>query len=289
MKSKKISRDIPPWFDLKKYDIVRSFGAFEWACNLDIRNTILRSELNNEHAVALRDLIKKYGAIPKNVCDEYVRGEMEIFQEQGWTGELVYDLPIHRAHQIYEWIKWDTLLQYNLAVIKYQHILNRERSWPLDEFEEKISDWHKSIFLRGSYDNFYDEYGDFSPHICVELEAPDDVLVDAFKAWLHSQRQKDELQKLSINAGRKRGKWNFDKWIDYSVLPYLDLKMHEVEISSKLTLHAIGDAIFGLEVEFDTTEAVRKTTSVYASEALAAKNSLGAHGYYEKARRQEKN
>lgn len=287
MKPNKISREIPDWFELSKYEMAKTFGPFEWACNLDIRAWILRDDSDDEFRVQLRALIKEHGAIPREICDEYVQGEIELFRGQGWTGELVYSLPLYRANDIFENLKQDSLLQHRLAVIDYQRILNSNRPWSLDAAENELFEWHYREFLHGKYDDFYSEYGDYSPHICVELEAPDEVLVEAFKTWLQKQRQKNVENQLKFNLGRKAGRWNFAKWCEYSVLPYLDLKIYEKEIKRKFTHHVIGNAIFPLDVEFDTTEAVRKTTSGYVQEALSAKNALMTHGYYEKTRKSE--
>lgn len=282
MESKKLSREIPTWFNLNNYEGVKDFGIFEWSVNLRVRERLLLGDFLSEE---LKDIfweeIIKHGLISKKTCNEYFLEDEDFFEDYGGGGRLVYGLSMHRAHEIYECIKWDTELQCNLAIIEYQKIFHSARTDPLDDFESYLSEWHKTEFLRGKYDEQYDEYGDFSPHVCVDLEAPDDVLVDAFKTWLAVERKKSGQLKSNAKA-RKNDRWNFAKWCEYSVLPYLDLQIYQLESKKTIPVNVIGNAIFSLNVEFDTTEAVRKTTRPYVEAALSAINVMQKDSEYKR-------
>jgi hypothetical protein len=55
--------------------------------------------------------------------------------------------------------------------------------------------------------------------ISVDLNAPDDYLIDSFKAWLKSTRDKASVpMKIKIINPT-----HFDKWLRQKYLPYLDL------------------------------------------------------------------
>ena len=279
MESKKLSRELPTWFNLNNYEGAKDFGVLEWSLNLEVRRDLLSEKPWTRDDEWWAEITQN-GLISRSICNEYFEGDDDISEDYGGGGRLVYGLSMHRAHEIYEWIKWDTELQFNLEVIKYQNILASARTVPLDDFESYLSKWHKMEFLRGKYDEKYGDYGGSSPHVCIDLEAPDDVIVDAFKTWLAAERKKNGERKLHIKA-RKFSRWNFPKWCEYSVLPYLDLQIYQKKTMKTLPVNVIGNAIFSLDVDFDTTEAVRKTTRPYVDAALGSIFDLEAHREYE--------
>lgn len=123
------------------------------------------------------------------------------------------------------------------------------------------------------------------------MSAPDEVLIDGFKAWLATERAKRKSQEWAEKgAGKRFGNAQFQKWCQYGVLPYLDLKIHEAETGKKLRNYVVGDAIFPADADIDTTEAARKTTSLYAKEALASWHSIVAQAVAEEiSKNMEKN
>ena len=123
-----------------------------------------------------------------------------------------------------------------------------------------------------SYDQFCcGDYADFSPHICVDLGAPDETLVEAFKDWLKATRKNAGCE--GANLPGKVSVKLIDRWDSSAILPYLDLLIYQRLEGVTLPAHVIGNAIFPVTADFDTTEAVRKTTRPNAEKAL-----MQAHG-----------
>jgi hypothetical protein len=90
----------------------------------------------------------------------------------------------------------------------------------------------------------------------VNLDLPENILIDQFMALL--KKSKGKVKKVE--------KLEFGKWIKFGVLPYLDLKIWELESGKTIINRVMADAIFPLGEGGE--EAVRKTTAKLADELL---------------------
>ena len=87
---------------------------------------------------------------------------------------------------------------------------------------------------------------------------PDKILIQQFEDYLKHVRQKYPF----VKEGNKYKYPEYQKWVDYSVLPYLDLKLWAEEEGCSIPYRVMADAIFpdGDKGE----EMVRKTTKKIA-------------------------
>jgi len=141
-------------------------------------------------------LIKEYGFLPREIASDQLdsakwQSEQPLAIDNGHGHGLVYSLPLDYAVHISEWVQWDTELRHKLALIKYNNIFHHDRTEPLSGAESALADWHSNEYELAP---FHDRYESFAKYVCVDLNAPDDSLVDAFKGWLKSAREraKDE-------------------------------------------------------------------------------------------------
>lgn len=101
--------------------------------------------------------------------------------------------------------------------------------------------------------------------VIVDLNFPDKILIENFKLHLAARRAESNTEHLSRH-GRQ---CNFLDWIHYGVLPYLDLKLWELENDIKIPHRVIADAIYPRGEGGEET--VRKTTiplATYLSENI---------------------
>lgn len=245
-------------------------SGVEWALNLSVRKEILDA-IDEKEINKLKEeisLIKTFGMLSRlQLKDEYEFAKWNYKVEKLEPGHgVVYSLPLERAVDIYEYIRSATDLRHKLAIVSYKEVFRHQWDGELDRGDEFWLDWYENHFLGIPYDEVYGEYGSFSPHICVDLEVTEEMLIEGFKNWLKSARKK--MDKDDIAPPGKLSNKLIQKWVDSAVLPYLDLQIYEHLEGVDLPLHVIGDAIFPSWVEVDTAEAVRKTTRQHAKWAL---------------------
>jgi hypothetical protein len=88
----------------------------------------------------------------------------------------------------------------------------------------------------------------------IDLNFPDDVLIEHFKKWLSAIRSEHPQPKTKYFKQS-----DFNSWVLYGVLPYLDLKIWEREKNVRIPNRVIADAIYQPGVGGEET--VRKTTA----------------------------
>lgn len=280
------SLSLPEWFDLKKYEAASSLPLVDWALNLIARKELLHVTSGNywkpkEEAIKYHEseleLIKTYGVLSRVLLNgeyELAKYEYRIEEQKPGLG-LVYPLPLRRAVEIHEMIQWDTELRHKLELIKYQEIFYSRRTSPLHSGEIALRDWYEDYYDKTSYDEGYGDFATFSPHICVDLGAPDETVVEAFKSWLRSVRKIEGMDGSELPE--KLSDKLINRWVDSAILPYLDLKIYAQLEGIDIPLHVLGNAIFSDAVEIDTTEAVRKTTRQHAEKALKQAHGILRH------------
>lgn len=277
---------LPEWFDLKKYEAASNLPLVDWALNLIVRNRVLScisGDYFKPKEEAIKDyeeeiaLIQTHGVLSRtHLQGQYELAKYDYDLEKLKPGfGVVYSLPLTRAVEIYEFIQWDTKLRHGLELVEYQKIFDHQRKTPLHSGEKALKDWYENFYEKAAYDEIYDDYGSFSPHVCVDLGVTDEILIEAFKSWLQlaRNRKNSEGSELPEKLSSKLIK----KWTDSAILPYLDLKIYEQLVGVGIPLHVIGNAIFSETVVIDTTEAVRKTTRQHAEKALIQANGILRH------------
>lgn len=274
---------IPKWFSLGKYEKAASASFLEWAINLQLRDDLLYASSdaeawNNRWSGGARKegwaLLNEAGFIAIEHFSDDIECQKELILRNmkidGGHGKgLVFSLPLIGAYDIYQFILGYSELRQKLAVIDYQDILSPFRLEPLSKPEERLRDWHRGEFENDSLDHFDED--SLVARVCVDLDAPDEMIIAAFRDWLAGNRKENVGVDQAFSSGIPHKKFSerlVAKWYKASILPYLDLKIHEQLSGEKIPLHVIGTAIFPNTVDIDTTESVRKTTKPLAHAAL---------------------
>lgn len=100
----------------------------------------------------------------------------------------------------------------------------------------------------------------------VHLDVPERLLVENFIAFV---RKAKGARKSANEEGTRYRMPDFSQWIRMGILPYLDLKIWELELREKLSIpnRVMADAIFEPD-EIGGEETVRKTTEKLAYQVL---------------------
>lgn len=241
---------IPDWFDLRKYEIGKDSPLIDWVLNLTVRKGYghkffaFDDKRNHKYHMDDYELIKEHGFLSRSLVQgiyELALHDFNLIEMKPGLG-LVYPLSLSRAVEICQYIKGDE-----------------------DEYR----------FNEEEYDNYFGDYGSFSPHICVDLGAPDETIIDAFRDWLKSVRNDEWYE--GAHLPEKVSSKLIQRWESQAILPYLDLLIYQRVEGGTLPAHVIGDAIFPATADFDTTEAVRKTTRPNANRALMETHGIMRH------------
>lgn len=106
----------------------------------------------------------------------------------------------------------------------------------------------------------------------IDINTPDDILIDAFKGWLK------EARALPIFANNSTPNHIFSdgviksnhikKWYSLRLLAYLDLKILSLFTGANLTMKQYADIVYFDEFDIDATEKVRKTLIPLAKEVM---------------------
>ena len=103
-----------------------------------------------------------------------------------------------------------------------------------------------------------------SANVRVNLLLPDNVLLEHFKELLK------DIRAVLASAGppiENKQRPNFGLWQSLGILPYLDLRLWELEAGIKIPNRVVADAIFPRGQGGEET--VRKTTTKIAKSLLA--------------------
>lgn len=272
---------IPAWFSLGKYEKASGSSLVDWAFNLELRAGFFRTFANKENrAELLSHRMKEWGLLTElgfvsreYFSDRYEEEKRDVLRSMAHDGGhgtgLVYGLPLYRAHDIYTFIDWDS--EFRQKITESLEGFRQQRLDTPANKEKDLMEWYQSEFQNRSFDSLYGEYESYCPAVCVDLIAPDEMIVAAFKKWLAATRKSNEethhLGGPDV-APKKFSERSIARWHKASILPYLDLKIYEQISGKKIPLHVVGNAIFPSTDDIDTTESVRKTTKPLADIAL---------------------
>lgn len=95
-----------------------------------------------------------------------------------------------------------------------------------------------------------------SAHVVVDLSATDEQIKIDFAHWLTHYRQAIKYQ----HKKRLFSQADFDYWIEYGVIPYMDLVLIAKIEGKKITQNKLARLIFPNEYNVDIVERIRKVT-----------------------------
>ncbi|MFT3742073.1 MAG: DUF6387 family protein [Gammaproteobacteria bacterium] len=271
--------ELPQWFQLDKYKVAKKLNAAGWYEQFAIRGKLMEW-FNTEVEPKFQDMLKT------ELADSLILiRETPIFDIHGagkgkLSGILFFaDAEyICKNHNNIPAVHPMTLEQFNLVrggidpkKLEYAKLWSKQFEAEEIDFSRvyKYEPWIRQSLTHSAIDEAKDENGfgfrGIDP-VVVDLNFPDKILIESFKQYLAARRAESKTQYLSKPFRQQE----FYDWIRFGVLPYLDLKLWELDTGNKIPLRVIADAIY--PVGEGGEETVRKTTAPLANTLIHNNN-----------------
>jgi len=268
-KTKRIKHvsDLPTWFQLEKYNIAKNLDANGWYEQVCIRAHCLEY-VSSEEGSARQEIAKHpefkealAGIREKPIYNMRVDGRLPLlfyFENiaRGLKTKSPHFLPsIHTLCLLeFDFLRRDIdpkRLDYVAKWVNQFPDNDEDIFIPLYKYEPWIQEP-----IHNSLREDLTEQPAFSgtDPVIIDFNFPDKTLIENFKKYISVRRTELKMEHLS----KPIRKCNFSEWIRYGALPYLDLKIWELETKTKIPLRVIADAIFPRGEGGEET--VRKTT-----------------------------
>jgi len=254
------------WFDLNNYEPFKTMSTEDWIFQLNFRSGCYdlyvnrKEELNKLKASELLESTKplKEAVVPHN--DEYgyflmldyeqkARDSIESQYENTTSINCTTSLDLFEIHE-------------NSKLDKVWNACDKVSGQFFDEVDKGIL----SVALTSHDLNNYERFNrDNIAHVNVDLSATNKQLKDDFNQWLLERRKK-----LKVAKKNEFKQSDFDKWIRYAVIQYLDIflvsKLEKIEITHSKMAKMIFP--YDIDTDVDLVERVRKVTKPMAESIL---------------------
>lgn len=278
----------PDWFDLRNYSVCAKFTAYEWWWQINHRQQHLsefvlqtswlvdeQQDLLREREIFLAegnelevlDIDEALSIANKTIEQEKEKFLREIIarskkeyliQFSGADFSKSDAMQRKRQESRPHSVTSATLADAFRPVVEYCHENEADKASVialLAEDAEAPSLSHRSIFL-GRAPSYAD--APLSSHwglVTVDINAPDEVIIQDFKIWLKKQRAETN------SAHKKKYGVSLDelqKWHLSRILAYKDLTDYVTATGATLTCEQMGNLLFPHETTVDIAERVRK-------------------------------
>ncbi len=259
---------LPDWYDLDKYHKVNELNSIEWYEQLIQRHThamfakyypghesettqIFYSslqELRRNPILSLEEpeLISLIGGqefdLMKHAPNDFVQNYYAV---SPLTLNHVYQHESHLNPETRKRIRKHVDTYYDVK--KHKNISKEDHIWAGNILRQPIFDVLENEHIRNQRERSYDL-------AVIDLSLPDKVLEQQFSDYLRTKRKR--CAKFSGPIASKLPE--FDKWIEFSILPYIDLQIWARENNFHIPDRVMADAIFSDGTKGEET--VRKTT-----------------------------
>ncbi len=301
------STGLPNWFSLKKYDGLRDATLEDWLTELSNRSLsfedLLRAKQGDplsgryvESSTYLWEQIKQHGSLTSNHREalnsikQRFSGRVEELFDDSRHSKLTEDsyVSIRRTSKL------DVLTRFYLSE-RWEEIVDEmekltgeceyENSFRAEALNASDQDAPGDVDVPDELTTFpreepsglpssMDAIGTFPDSserlITIDLEAPDDLILREFSEWLAVQRS---VEGASGQRGPKKcfDRSDFEDWIDFRVLAFIDLRFACMNGECRLTQHVIGEALFPDEYNVSLAERVRKAVLPRADLLMSAR------------------
>lgn len=235
-------KELPNWFKLEKYEAAKTLDAHGWYKNLFVRQKILKS-IGEDHFIKALEANKQIALLIKGDLDclrlEPILKKESLFilNSFGVSGRKEPGVRRLTIGDLYNEIKLIDIDKQNYAK---KIILNTEDSegfWDALYHTEYKKEWNVNPLLEELSCNL----------IHINLQLPEKLLIEQFTSLVKKMQYK-----------RANKKPNFDGWIQFGILPYIDLRIWEKETKRSIPNSVMANAIFPPSEGGE--EVVRKTT-----------------------------
>lgn len=231
------------WFDLKKYDGLKKLDLNGWYIQIYNR-LLLKSDfyfsITGEQPETLLHRLKENPII---ACDRDMLGK------NNFNHKYNFNTPAVRSTTAFEF--WSCIDNQDLDdVWKKCKVARETLCFPSDTEDSLYAplDFLNKISYEGYFTNI--------SHITVDLSAPDEQIISNFKYWLNEYRKAVNYKSSKKIFSDK----DFSEWIEYRLLPYIDLKIISEIEQKEITQAKAARLIFSDEYDADITERLRRTT-----------------------------
>ncbi len=266
MKKRKIEdvKDLPEWFDIKKYAKARTLDAKGWFNQLIVR----RAGMPDKYIIQLEQGDCFYARDPalKVEFDRWYQQHVSIIRKMGIvtekeTEELNYFKKFAEASATQKNVHLTSLFEIYWAAKKIPEdkvelFNNHTIPLPRSSMPATRAKMFKESFLSHSTNSPKTTDVFFT----VNLNCPDDIILSEMKNELEKIRQN-----LAVRKEKKKiSPFNFYKWAEFGVLPYYDLTEWALQNDIKIPNKVLAQAIF--QDASKGEENIRRTTKPLAGE-----------------------
>ena len=221
-------KQLPAWFELKKYERARELTTEDWLLELHHRYYLQCAaechwqEIRETHW----EPIASYGLVSK------LETSVSSFKT---LPSLIPSNPLHHAITIQPITKFTA---YNFLFCdpnrseieaKLAHFwqgtpspFKNNEDWELEPYQGADTSWESDVFLS------------------INLKASDEQLKRDFALWLAEQRERQSIKMPKKNFTQL----DYEDWCDLQVLPYLDLTFWAARDDIKIHQHVLAHALF---------------------------------------------
>lgn len=253
-------KELPTWFKLEKYEAAKTLDAAGWHKNLFVRNELLR--IGSE---SFQKALKANFELPRLFMDDlaylrknpiFTEGSLFIlnsFNVRVREESAVRTMTISDLYYEVKHIDIDKQIYAQKIIL---HTDDSEEFWAALYSTEAKKEWSVNPLL--------EELSKF--HIHVNLNLPEKLLIEQFAAYIKK-----------IQYDKSKRKPDFEGWVKFAILPYLDLKIWEQESKKSIPNSVMANAIFPPHEGGE--EVVRKTTKKTTDKILTQKHLMFLEDY----------
>lgn len=244
------------WFDLKNYEAFKTMSIDGWIYQFIVRDHYHRLERNRligdeEHD---RELSWVVSTLKPGVIEDSVNYHHDMHNRRA---EGVLEGPPFSTASVNSLTSFD--LWWMAKNDDLSHVWEAcEHTWNFNFKDElnrdlsEIADTPHDFHIK-QHSNF-----DIEPyaHVVIDLSATNEQIQNDLSHWLKHYRQaiNDQNQKKLFTQV------DFDYWVEYGVIQYLDLMLIAKIEGKKITQNKLARMIFPNEYDVDIVERVRKVT-----------------------------
>lgn len=270
------------WFDLKNYDAFKTMSIEGWIYQLIFRDHCHRLERNRVvddvgHDKGLTWVISilKPGVIadsPNYPHDMHTKRAEGVLEGPPFSTASVNSLT---SFDLWRMAKNDDLSHvWEACEHTWDFNFKDELNSDLSEIADTPHDFHIKQYSRHDIEPY--------SHVEINLSATDEQIKADFSHWLTHYRQAINYQ----NQKKLFTQADFDYWVEFGVVPYLDLVLIAKIEGKKITQNKLARMIFPNEYDVDIVERLRKVTKPTAEWLIKSEiySALSTQLAYEKAR-----
>lgn len=270
--------DTSNWFDLKNYDKLNELDLAGWAELLAFRH----------HYYLLTNISKNATTLfTSDFEDEYLVDSLK--NRSHWTLSDLDEFCFNIEDDLI-----DAVAYLKQGAVSLTPGIPKSPTWPAVCDLSELDVFNLALESGTSYEYPFNPNVNFSEMdkqpigfnnenkvpVNINLNATDEQINIEFSRWLAGRRKAASIQspkKLFTKA-------DFDYWILYGVIPYLDLMLIAKIEGKKITQNKMANLIFPTEYNIDTTGRIRDTTKPEAERLITNEihRSLSAQSVYKK-------